>query len=72
MKITVADNDMDNWTFPSSIDSNIAFTPTSTLPINSPPVQSQPVCRSSRVCRAVDRFGPCVSYLGGGECGKLY
>ena len=29
--------DLDNWTFPSSIDSNITFTPTSTLSSNSPP-----------------------------------
>ena len=26
---SVTDNDLDNWTFPSSIDSNITFTPTS-------------------------------------------
>ena len=58
---TVTDNDLDNWTFPSSIDSNITFTPTSTLPTNFPPAQPQPVHRSSRVHRAVDRFGPHVS-----------
>ena len=44
---TVTDNDLDNWTFPSSIDSNIAFAPTKTLPTNSPPAQTQPVHRSS-------------------------
>ena len=43
---TVTHNDLDNWTFPSSIDSN-TFTPTTTLSTNSPPAQSQPVCRSS-------------------------
>ena len=41
---TVTDNDLDNWTFPSSIDSNITFTPTST---NSPPAQPHKVRRSS-------------------------
>ena len=52
---TVTDNDLDNWTFPSSIDSNsITFIPTRTLPTNSPPAQPQPV---RRVGRAVDRFG---------------
>ena len=44
---TVTDSDLDNWTFPSSIDTNITFTPTSTLSTNYPPAQSQPVCRSS-------------------------
>ena len=57
-KDSVTDNDLDNWTFPSSIDSNITFTPTST---NSPPAQPQTVRRSSRVRRAVDRFGPYIS-----------
>ena len=57
---TVTHNDLDNWTFPSSIDSN-TLTPTTTLSTNSPPAQSQPVCRSSRVRRAVDRYGPYVS-----------
>ena len=56
---TVTHNDLDNWTFPSSIDSN-TFTPT-TISTNSPPAQSQPVCCSSRVRRAVDRYGPYVS-----------
>ena len=58
---TVTDNDLDNWTFPSSIDSNITFNPTSTLPTNSPLAQSQPVHCSSRICRAVERSGPCAS-----------
>ena len=58
---TVTDNDSDNWTFPSFVDSNITFTPTNTLPTNSPPAQPQPVCPSSQVYRAVDRFGPHVS-----------
>ena len=49
------------WTFPSFVDSNITFTPTSTLPTNSPPAQPQLVRSSSRVRRAVDRFGPYVS-----------
>ena len=59
-EVTVTDNDLDNWTFPSSIDSN-TFTPKTTLSTNSPPTQSQPVCHSPRVCRAVNRFGPYVS-----------
>ena len=42
---TVTQNDLDNWTFPSSIDSN-TFTPT-TISTNSPPAQCQPVCCSS-------------------------
>ena len=60
-KDTVTDDDLDNWTFPSSIESNVIFTPTSTLPINSPSALSQLVRRSSRVRRAFDRFGPCGS-----------
>ena len=57
---TVTHNDLDNWTFPSSIDSN-TFTPTTTLSTNSPLAQSQPVHCSSRAHRAVDRYGPYVS-----------
>ena len=57
---TVTHNDLDNWNFPSSIDSN-TFTPITTLSTNSPPAQSQPVRRSSRVRRAVDRYGPYIS-----------
>ena len=37
---TVTDNDLDNWTFLSSVDTNITFTPTNTLSTNSPSAQS--------------------------------
>ena len=57
---TVTHNNLDNWTFPLSIESN-TFTPTTTLSNNSPPAQSQSVHCSSRVRRAVDRYGPYVS-----------
>ena len=54
----VTHNNLDNWTFPSSIDSN-TFTPTTTT--SSPPAQSHPVRHYSRVRRAVDRYGPYIS-----------
>ena len=66
---------LDNWIVPTTSTTDTttsSVTQTSTATVNTPPCISPPVVRcSTHLCKPVERFGPFISSLSGGECGNL-